>query len=178
MHFFLNNNIDVHHSRAFIVDKDGSRIGEGFSKKGKLIYNNYICASSACFTKKFFSDYVRSVDPLSKNWKMEDYPMWLFAYQYYKIGYSDVPLVNYRIISNSITHDSNIKKRIEFEENVYEIRKYFFKNNSKILNKIKTIYLGNLAYLYKKNDDYVKYRECCLSQHSIKGVIKYCLSFL
>lgn len=141
-----------------------------------LILFNGICAATSCFKKSLWNQYVEKVKPASKNWKMEDYPFWIWLSINSKLSFIEEPIVCYRVVEGSISHQQNMNKQIEFENSVYDIRSYFSTNiNSK---KILMNHLNNLAQIYYTYDEIVEYRNILKKRNDFRGFIRRYISYL
>ena len=94
----------LNHTAANIIDENGKIVGQSCENFTDLLSNNYIYASSVCYRRELLDVYIKDVEPLDKDWRMEDYPMWLYAESNYKISFLNERLINYRKIKSSITH--------------------------------------------------------------------------
>lgn len=93
-----------------------------------LLVNNCISAPTVCFHKNLYLKYLKEIDPLSKDWIVEDTPMWLWFSIHSKIKYIDEPTVVYRIISGSISNTNSSRKHFDFLKSRLSIKKYFIDN--------------------------------------------------
>lgn len=90
-----------------------------------LINGNDIPAPTVCFKNELIKRYVEQINPVEKNWKMEDFPEWLWFSKESKISFIEKELAVYRIIEESASHSINLGKKIAFIENTYEIIDFF-----------------------------------------------------
>lgn len=87
---------------------------------------------------------------------MGDTPMWLDFSQKTKLKYLDEVFAVYRILSNSVSRNRNIKKQYRFRLSMAEMRMYYsYKYNYPINNKLKRRYNGSLL-TYKLYDSNYK----------------------
>lgn len=68
------------------------------------------------------------------NWKMGDLPLWIELSQLGLFKYIPVVTSVYRKLDNSASHSTNIKIRLDFIKNTYEIKEYYAKYYNKRLN--------------------------------------------
>ena len=125
-----------------------------------LLIGNSILASSTFFRRSSFEIYAREVNCYTREWIMEDYPMWLWMSLKGYLGHIQSYSVKYSINNNSITHKPNYIKRKIFQENVNEIRRFFYDiHPTKNVNveQVGLTELRNLAFVYGKYDDYKAY---------------------
>lgn len=90
-----------------------------------LLKGNNIPALTVCFRNNLIKAYIEEVSPLRKNWKMEDYPQWLWFSLRSKIFFLEDILGVYRNLNDSACHIKNINKQFLFNKNYYEIASYF-----------------------------------------------------
>ena len=90
-----------------------------------LINGNDIPAPTVCFKNELIKRYVEQINPVEKNWKMEDFPEWLWFSKESKISFIEKELAVYRIIEETASHSINLGKKIAFIENTYEIIDFF-----------------------------------------------------
>ena len=106
-----------------------SKFGEIAGSKTTTVYElmkiNGIPAQTFCIQNELVKKYIREIDPLSKEWLYEDYPMWFwFAYNS-KIKFIDTIFAVYCIREGSIAHPKNIENKISIYDNIIAIRKFY-----------------------------------------------------
>ena len=144
-----------------------------------MIQYNSIPAASVCIRNELLKKYINEVRPLDKDWKMEDYPMWLWFSMNSKIVYMDNRFIVYRVLENSISHQIDIEKQLSYQKSVINIRNYYLeKNKQPILpideNKLKfDILINECLFNYNKNN-YQKLMEINsrIKHHSLKEKLK------
>ena len=62
-------------------------IGREYKGYIELLSGNCIPTLTTCIRSSLVMEYLKEVEPKSKNWLMGDYPMWLWISYYYKIKY-------------------------------------------------------------------------------------------
>ena len=152
---------------------------KGFTEYSDLIQYNSIPAASVCIRNELLKKYINEVRPLDKDWKMEDYPMWLWFSMNSKIVYMDNRFIVYRVLENSISHQIDIEKQLTYQKSVINIRNYYLeKNKQPILpideNKLKfDILINECLFNYNKNN-YQKLMEINsrIKHHSLKEKLK------
>ena len=72
--------------------------------------------------RKYYDELIPSTP---KNWKMGDYPLWLYFSLNGKIHYIDEPLGVYRKLPESVSHSTDLKKSLDFADNVCQVRLFF-----------------------------------------------------
>jgi glycosyltransferase involved in cell wall biosynthesis len=99
--------------------------GKNYETFENLLTGNTIPTLTVLFRKYFLKSYQNEISPSTKQWKMGDYPLWLYIAANSKIKYiSDVTGV-YRILPESASHFEDFNKGLEFINNTYEIRSFF-----------------------------------------------------
>lgn len=99
--------------------------GRQFNSINKLIKSNVIPTLTAVFRKDLYELFENEITPVKKNWKMGDYPVWLFISLNSKVHFIPEVTGIYRILEESISHSSSCDKNIKFNKSVYDIKKYF-----------------------------------------------------
>lgn len=158
---------------ADMVDENSQKIkmnigAPKYTQYEHLILFNGICASTSCFKKSLWNRYVEIVKPDSQNWKMEDYPFWIWLSINSKLSFIEEPIACYRVVEGSISHQQNMNKQIEFENSVYDIRTYFSTDtNSKM---ILINHLNNLAQIYYTYNEIEEYRNILKKEKIFKDL--------
>lgn len=120
-----------------------------------LLNGNDIPAPTVCFRKKLIEQYMEEINPLTKNWVMEDYPEWLWFSSKSRIKFIKETLAVYRRLDNSVSHKGIIEKQFMFNKCYYEIASFFADYNSLPYKKVEDeeiyfyIYWVNLRKDYK-----------------------------
>jgi len=124
---------------AFYVEKGNKRERWEVLSMYECDYNfddflqvNRIGALSVCFRGDLYSKYLNDINPLQKEWLMEDYPFWLWVSANTKVKYIPDITAVYRILENSISNSNNCCKKLIFELNVLEIREFFANKYNKM----------------------------------------------
>ena len=146
-----NKSFSVCYGNAQVLnDKDKtitSMLGGNYMNfKELLSRGNSIPALTLCIRTDFFSKYLKEIQPEKKDWLMEDYPFLIYAAFESNIFFIDDIFAVYRVIDNSVSHQTDFSKRLNFEKSVYEIKKFFSDrysiniepwNEKEIINNIK-----------------------------------------
>ncbi len=161
----------------------GDLIGsDGCSFKDLLIHNN-IPSLSCCIRTSVVKDYLKEIDPLSKNWTLEDYPLWLYTAATGRIKFLDEVHSIYRITGGSVMH-KNGDDDIEMLQNVLDMKLFFAEKYARdddakqdferLCNEGFSYEMAN-HYLYE--DDMENFREYLKkSPKSLKVTLKYLFS--
>ena len=111
-----------------------------------------------CVTRtELVQKYLKEINPTSKNWLADDYPLLLWLSKNSQIYFFDRITAVYRILEKSASHDTNPDNTFLFDKSMYEIRE-FYSNLSGIkiqdFNEIglkRDLYLKQLVRKYDKN---------------------------
>jgi glycosyltransferase involved in cell wall biosynthesis len=111
-----------------------------------LLNGNYVIATlTVCFRKDFYMQYLKEINPDSKNWLMGDLPFWLYVSKLSKIHYLDQITSMYRVLGESASNTSNIERMMKFETNIRDLKLFFLQKynpeNYKLKNQIQSFFL-------------------------------------
>lgn len=84
-----------------------------------------VCAVTIAVRRDELLRYMREVNPASRGWLMEDFPLALWFSLNSRVDYIDKPLAVYRVLGNSLTHETNFRKRLRFDRSVADVKKYY-----------------------------------------------------
>lgn len=90
-----------------------------------LIKYYTIKAPTLTLRKTDFTTYIEETKPLDKNWLMEDLPISIWFSIQKKLSYLPGEYAAYRIVNNSISHQSSIDRKLKFEQSAFDIFQYF-----------------------------------------------------
>lgn len=130
----------------------GNVIGCSIPSIYSLLFDkNNIPTLSVCIRKKILTSFFMDKDILNYEWKMLDYPLWIYLFVKSKIKFYDEVFGIYQILPESASHSvSSIIKRKQFLISEYKIREYFILNyfkNKKYLRKNRECFLMSLYSL-------------------------------
>ena len=91
-----------------------------------LLNSNKIITLATCFRRDLFEKY-RAEIIADKNWKMGDFPLWLYISHHSSLKYFDETTGVYRLLPTSASHNPDIKKMMGFLVSTYEVRCFFAK---------------------------------------------------
>jgi glycosyltransferase involved in cell wall biosynthesis len=94
-----------------------------------LLLSGYIPTLTVLFKNDLFRQYIIDVEPVRKNWKMGDYPIWLWFLFNSKIYYLNEITGVYRLRTDSASNPSNRYKRYEFKRSSFEVSEYYAKKH-------------------------------------------------
>ena len=116
----------------------------------ELLFNaNTIPTLTVCLKKEIINNYYDNINPSLYNWKMADYPMWLYASKHYDIYFIDEIQGIYRILEESASHSKDINKRILFENSCTDIRLFFCNKYNERKKIKKRILESHILSIYK-----------------------------
>jgi glycosyltransferase involved in cell wall biosynthesis len=87
-----------------------------------------ISTLSVCARESLFAKYWENIRPEKRGWRMGDYPIWLFISYLSYIHYIDDITAVYRVLEESASHFSDIRKTIAFIESTRDVRLFFCEN--------------------------------------------------
>jgi glycosyltransferase involved in cell wall biosynthesis len=91
----------------------------------QLINGNTVPTLTACVKKDLYLQYLKEINPASKNWLMGDYPLWLWFAHKSKIFFINNVVGVYRILQESVSHSKDMEKEMRFCISFIDIKKYF-----------------------------------------------------
>lgn len=92
----------------------------------EIVQNCTIPAPTVCFRNELIKKYVKEINPVEKDWLMEDFPMWLWLSKESKIQFLNEEFAVYRKIENSISHSLDVEKHIKLNISGVKIIRFFF----------------------------------------------------
>lgn len=99
--------------------------GENCESFEKLLTINTIPSLTCLIDNKLLQKYVEDVNPSAKQWKMGDYPMWLWFAHESTIAFIPEVVGVYRILEKSACHSFSTINKVQFIISTYEIRSFF-----------------------------------------------------
>jgi hypothetical protein len=147
-----------------------------------LILKNCIATLTTMFRQDLSRKYYIEINPGSRNWKMGDYPRWLWMELESKIYYMDEVVATYRRLPDSMSHSTNYQKRLAFLESSRDIKLFYakkYKLSDATIDKINDVYYRELSMVLKGKDNKA-YKDALNSicNKTIKERIKLLLSCL
>lgn len=91
----------------------------------QLIKKNTIPTLTVLIKSDTYRLYNSQIKPENHNWKMGDYPIWLYCAHESKVGFLDITTGVYRVLENSASHHKNYLSRLEFSLSGNSILSYF-----------------------------------------------------
>lgn len=90
-----------------------------------LIKENTVPTLSVMFKTNVEKEYLKTIQPFTRNWKMGDYPRWLWMAHEYHVKFIPICSGVYRILKESASHSSNETRGEEFIRNICTMRLFF-----------------------------------------------------
>lgn len=91
----------------------------------EIVQKCTIPAPTVCFRNELIKKYVKEINPVEKDWLMEDFPMWLWLSKESKIQFLNEEFAVYRKIENSISHSLDVEKHIKLNISGEKIIRFF-----------------------------------------------------
>ena len=155
---YTNANTYINNKNKFINKGMASNVS---SFEDLLINGNRIPTLTTMFRFSFLNGYQDLVKDKSKNWKMGDYPLWLYISHNSKIYFMDEIMATYRILENSASGRNDYYKSIDFTFSAFEVRKFFSsllcKDIQYILEDDLNKSLFSKAFKFKKKQEAILY---------------------
>jgi len=142
---FLEQNQDygMVHTDADYYYQKGNRLVNNFNKSNKInfpsgkifneLLNNFlfIVTATVCVQKEIFLEAFNPELFASKNWLLNDLPLWLEIAAKTKIKYFGESTAAYRLSNDSASRSNDLVKHHKFHLSVFDIRYYYWKKYSK-----------------------------------------------
>ena len=140
-------------------DQETQKLSLGWARQSDfddaITRDNPIPTLTTFFRKSLYDSYLNEVKQNS-NWKVGDFPLWLYLAYNSKIKCLDDITGVYRILLHSASHSTDVKKIYLFSLSVYDVRKYFINkyHREDLFPKVKQLEINDLFKLcvrYNKN---------------------------
>lgn len=124
---FLEKNTDyaMVYTQAIVLNETTQKTKKAWagetSFKDMLLELNRVVTPTVVYRYSLYSKYITTIQP-KKEWKMGDYPLWLFLFKTSKVKFLDCQTVVYRYLDQSASHTKDIKKAINFVMSTYDVR--------------------------------------------------------
>ena len=176
-----NDDVGMSYGLAYIIDENGEKLSgiigsPRCTSYHGLIRGNSICASTACFKESLWKQYINEIGDHIKEWKMEDYPFWLWISKNSRIRFIEEGLTCYRIVNGSISHQVSKYRQIEFENSVYAVKTYFAEENDREL--LRKDYIDNIAHINYCFRDMKGYRAMLRKRNDLVGTMRLMISYI
>lgn len=129
--------------------------GEICNDFNELVLGNKVPTLTTMFTKSLCESYFQEISLNTKDWKMGDYPLWLYFSYKSKIKFEDKITSVYRILNESTSHSDNIFKLIAFIDSTVDIQLYYlYKFNIDLVEAVKLQRIYNICRLVINMEEY------------------------
>lgn len=120
---------------------------------------NTVPTLTAVYRKSIEARYLRDVKPFGRNWRMGDYPRWIYHSHEGKVKFLPFVTGVYRVLASSASHSSNINTLIDFSKSSIDIRSFFesFFAYPQYTYVDKFALERRMLYLYALHHKYVEY---------------------
>lgn len=165
------------HTKASVYDDSLKKLnnqikGNYYSSFEDLLLSNKVVSLTVCVRNSAYFNYLNLSTNWEekKEWKMGDYPCWLWLTKHYDVHFIDKVTGVYRMLPESASHSPKINKILDFYKSNYQIQTFFAK-------------MFSVDEDYKKmlNDNYVKdkirvlcrfgqYRDALVETKLLEGV--------
>lgn len=126
-----------------------------------LLIANRIVTHTVCYRKDFIfkSREFYSEHRPTTNWRMGDYPRWLFISNYSKTYLIEKPTGVYRLLTHSASHNPDPQKMADFELSAYDVRFFFAKqfHYEHMLKMLATNLVGKMQEFSLQYDQRIEY---------------------
>lgn len=114
-------------TRVYNQDKrqDEGIFGGPYEDFEKIIIHNPIPTLTVVARTDLLRQYVREINPSVYNWKLGDYPIWLWMSCHSKISYIPEITSCYRVNGGSMSHAISYISQLEFIKSVIDVKQFF-----------------------------------------------------
>ena len=137
-----------------------------------LVGSNKIPTLSTLFRNNHYISYNNDINPLDKNWKAGDYPLWLYLSTKGRIKVLDDFTGVYRVLQSSASHFQDIDKQYQFFENMISIREFFHNkyssDNVEITQKLRIRKINLEMYKWFNKSSVKQYYKVLQQKHQLE----------
>lgn len=165
---FLEDNEEygLVYSKALIFDtKKGTYqkniIGKALNNSKELLFSNPIPSLTTVMRTNLYQRYIQEVKPENRNWKMGDYPGWLWFAFNSKIYFLPEITATHRVLAQSASQ--SLDKRFQFNLSSFDISDYFattYCNDVEYVkfleNRYLFLYLSCVKHNMQNKNEYIK----------------------
>lgn len=105
--------------------KEGDRFGGPAQTFEELMERPVVPAVSVMWRRELSLKYIDEVNPLSRGWLTEDYPMWLWFTLNSRIVFMNEANSVNRIWTGSVSHPKRLRQKMAFSYTIDDIKMYF-----------------------------------------------------
>lgn len=106
------------------TNRFGKLLGKRFEDTKTLFITNPIPTLTVLYRKELINKYNLEIGSCN-SWLLGDYPLWLYASIYGKVGFIASLLGVYRVLPNSASHSQDYKKKKEFVQSIFDMKLFF-----------------------------------------------------
>lgn len=101
----------------------------------ELFYNPYICVPSVMFRMNVVEGWLPEYERQATmhNWKMQDYPLWLYLGTKGAFAYMSEEQVVYRVLPVSLSREKDKQRKYNFYKSVLDVKCFFVKDYPQII---------------------------------------------
>lgn len=157
-----NPDVGLVYSKVKAITESGNTylFGKKVSSFLELLRENTIPTLTTCYRKALYDNYLLEINPAKQNWKMGDYPLWLWISIRSRILFLNTPTGIYRVMSESASHSSIIEKNILFISSTYDIKRFYIikylNADCKMLNNLNRQENWHKFSAYLESENYTK----------------------
>ena len=159
-----NPEIGLVHSKANVYNQQsGNFLGELWGQpidsfEDELILNRPVTLTT-CYRRDLLDRFRVFRENAPRNWKMGDYPLWLFLSYYTKTYFIDEPTGTYRLMKHSACHKATPQEQADFELSIFDIQSFFAKefHREHLLKTLATNLVHRLNQISTQSNTVVKY---------------------
>jgi len=100
-------------------------IGSPVESFEELLLKPGIVTLTTVFRRAYCEGYSSEVLPYSTNWKMGDYPLWLYIATKSKMKFMEDITATYRMLEESASRSKSFDHNLDFANSAFEIRNFF-----------------------------------------------------
>ena len=160
-----NNRIGLCYTNARVYIQSKNKYEKPFSHPylgtRDLLSHNPIMTLTTMFRRDMYFNYLEEVTPEQHDWKLGDYPLWIWLAIHSDIKYIDIVTSVYRMLDNSASHSPNIEKNVSFIKSINDVRLYYinryFPDDQQLKDQVDNDLFFRLANAYDQNNDRVNY---------------------
>ena len=121
----------VHTNRCLLADKvyEQSPLDEAIAENpSELLFHTYICEPTVMFRAETAMSWLDSYERLSQeqDWRMQDYPMWLYLGLHGTFHYIPENTAMYRVLPNTLSRIQDKQKQYLFDCSVLRVKETFY----------------------------------------------------
>lgn len=117
------------YAKATIYHQKQECIGKVIGGKGTsfldILYYNPIPTLTVCYRKILYVSYVEEILPYACEWKMGDYPLWIYLSKHSKVKFMNFVVGVYRVLQDSASHHSTVEAQLALYDSGFQIASFF-----------------------------------------------------